>query len=161
MSTAPIIRPSRETIGERRFVHGYTVGGNSPTYRCWSAMLTRCTNPNFPGFQRYGAQGITVCERWRSFDAFLEDMGERPSPGHSIDRIDGARGYEPGNCRWADHREQCRNRKTTRAVIRSDGVRYRSIVEAAEAVGGNRHCIRDVCTGRQKTHLGYTWRYAE
>lgn len=156
-----IIRPSRETIGERRLNHGHTRGRSaSPTYLTWSAMLNRCTNPKQRSFAKYGARGITVCDRWRAFECFLADMGERPA-GMTIDRIDGSLGYEPGNCRWATPSQQSRNRKTTRPVLRSDGARFPSMIDAAEAIGGNRRCIRDVCTGRQKSHLGFGWRYAE
>jgi hypothetical protein len=74
-------------------------------------MMQRCGNPNDKSFSRYGARGIRVCERWRSFENFLADMGPRPSPTHSIDRIDNALGYEPGNCRWATAAEQNANRR--------------------------------------------------
>jgi hypothetical protein len=77
-------------------------------------MIERCTNPNHRGYPRYGGRGITVCERWKlSFSKFLEDMGRKPSPLHTIDRIDNDRGYGPGNCRWATGAEQNRNRCST------------------------------------------------
>lgn len=158
----PKKKPSRETIGERMLVHGHArMRKHTPTYRTWNMMLARCRNPNFPGFRYYGARGISVCERWLSFQNFLADMGERPSLDHSIDRIDSGRGYEPSNCRWATHKEQRRNQKRNRQVERSDGLRFRTMAEAAEATGGNRRCIRDVCTGRHKTHQGFTWRFVE
>jgi hypothetical protein len=84
-------------------------------YTTWASMKARCNNPNFPKYHLYGGRGIKVCDRWvNDFSAFLEDMGRRPPNKTSIDRIDGDKGYEPGNCRWADDFEQNRNRKFNR-----------------------------------------------
>jgi hypothetical protein len=79
-------------------------------------MRQRCENPKATKYPRYGAVGVSVCARWRdSFENFLADMGERP-PGRSLDRIDPAGNYEPGNCRWATPIEQRANRRPVPAV---------------------------------------------
>lgn len=86
--------------------HGKT---GTRTYTIWKRMKERCNNPNHQSYKKYGARGISVCEKWsNSFRSFLKDMGEAPA-GHSIDRIDTLRGYEPGNCRWATTFQQSRN----------------------------------------------------
>jgi hypothetical protein len=98
----------RELSAARRLRHGRT---DTAEHNTWIGMKGRCYNPANPKFYRYGGRGITVCERWRdNFENFAADMGPRPSPLHSIDRIDNDRGYEPGNCRWATQLEQQRNR---------------------------------------------------
>lgn len=89
-----------------RLTHGMY---GTATYRSWSDMHTRCSNPRFKDFAAYGGRGITVCERWRSFEDFYTDMGERPA-GTTLDRIDTNGNYEPGNCRWATQCQQQRNR---------------------------------------------------
>jgi hypothetical protein len=75
-------------------------------------MIGRCENSNVERYPSYGGRGIKVCERWRgSFKNFLADMGRKPTPKHSIDRIDVDGNYEPGNCRWATNSEQQRNKR--------------------------------------------------
>lgn len=121
--------------------HGHCSNGRSTrTYRIWGGMLTRCRDPNSPPFKWYGGRGITVCERWLSFDNFLTDMGEAP-PGLSIDRINVNEGYNPDNCRWATDIEQHRNRRDN-VFIEHNGVRA-TISEWAERTGLSRGTIRD------------------
>lgn len=92
--------------------HGNT---KHPLYSRWKALVERCSNPKSISFERYGARGIRVCDRWLSFETFLEDMGAGHRAGLSIERIDNSGNYEPANCRWATAAEQARN--TRRNVV--------------------------------------------
>jgi hypothetical protein len=82
----------------------------SPTYRSWIAMWVRCTSEKHPAYHRYGGRGIKVCDRWKSFENFLADMGERPH-GLTLDRAENDDGYQKSNCRWATRSEQSRNQR--------------------------------------------------
>lgn len=83
-------------------------------YKSWSGIIQRCTNAANPNYQWYGARGISICAEWLDFETFkaaIDALGARPSPQHSLDRIDNDGNYEPGNVRWADKTEQSRNRR--------------------------------------------------
>lgn len=89
--------------------------GKATEYLIWVGMVKRCTNPNTKTYHRYGGRGITVCQRWLdSYEAFLEDVGRRPSPHHSIERINNCGNYGPTNVRWATTLEQNNNRRSNR-----------------------------------------------
>lgn len=108
----------RERTGAAAKISSRTHGkSKTPSWRSWSAMRSRCYNPNATGYERYGGRGVTVCERWHIFENFLADMGERPSPNHSIDRIDVNGNYEPSNCRWATRIEQQNNKRNNLVVV--------------------------------------------
>lgn len=94
----------------------------TPEFFTWTDIQTRCHNKNATSYKDYGGRGIVVCARWReSFEAFLTDMGKRPTPKHSIDRLNNNGNYEPGNCRWATNFEQANNKRNTH-LLTIDGV---------------------------------------
>lgn len=109
----------RERASQANLRHGQSShpnGGNATKeYNTWMLMLRRCHKVGSQDYAQYGGRGITVCERWHTFDLFFSDMGAAPSPSHSIERLDNERGYEPGNCKWATPKEQRRNQR--RAVL--------------------------------------------
>lgn len=85
---------------------------HSSEYHAWGNMIQRCSNSNHPEYKNYGARGIMVCEEWRSsFERFFEDMGEKPSPKFSLDRINNEKGYFKENCRWTDASTQATNQR--------------------------------------------------
>jgi hypothetical protein len=97
---------------ESKFVHGMT---DTPTYITWACMIQRCANPKVISYKDYGAKGVTVCERWKTFTNFFADMGERPEE-KTLDRINPFGNYEQGNCRWATKKEQSNNTRGHAAI---------------------------------------------
>lgn len=90
-----------------KYVHGLSKHSLYPT---WLSMKNRCSNINNPRYKHYGGKGVVVCDRWKdSFKNFLDDMGEKPTLEHSLDRIDNNGNYEPKNCRWATYEQQNNN----------------------------------------------------
>ena len=99
----------KEVVRELHSTHGDTrpsVGKWAPEYVAWSGMIGRCTDLGPKNYPYYAGRGIMVCYRWHNYDNFLADMGRKPSPKHSLDRINNDGNYEPGNCRWATASEQ-------------------------------------------------------
>jgi hypothetical protein len=94
-------------------------GKRHPLYWTWKCMRQRCLNPHHRDYRLWGGRGITICARWDDFEAFAADMGPKPTPQHSLDRIDNdllVDSYSPTNCRWATKQEQVRNRRPRRGV---------------------------------------------
>ena len=126
----------------RRFTkHGQRATWNkNSVWRIWCNMIQRCCNPRNAAFANYGGRGISVCEAWMtSIESFVSDMGPRPSPKHSIERINNEGNYEPSNCRWATFHEQCRNKRTNR-ILTLDG-EYKVLVDWAASVGMSRSVL--------------------
>lgn len=130
-----------DQVAEALMTHGEAKKGRrSPEYSTWAAIIQRCEGVGAACFPDYGGRGITVCDRWReSYAAFLSDMGRRPSPANSIDRIDNDGNYEPGNCRWATKGEQARNKRSNR-FVRYMG-REMTLADAAETAGVPRKLV--------------------
>lgn len=105
--------------------HGYTRGKVVRSeYSTWQGMVSRCYNPNWINYAEYGGRGVAVCDRWRfgdstasAFECFIADMGDKPSPTHTLERIRNDEPYSPGNCTWASRTSQARNRRSNRPVI--------------------------------------------
>lgn len=131
------------SCGHARRTHG---GSHLLAYASWRAMWHRTMNPNSHAYPRYGGAGITLCVKWRSFEGFLEDMGER-LPGMSIERKNGNKGYNKRNCVWANRTTQSRNRRHLRKLT------YK----------GKSQCLTAWCeelnlpVGRVKSRLRYGW----
>jgi len=133
-------RDSIAAVGKRTRKHGAAID-KTPEYAAWASMKTRCFNPKAQQYANYGARGITVCAAWRdSFEAFIADMGARPSSKHSLDRIDNERGYEPENCRWATVHQQNNNQRHNR-LIEVDGV-VSTVAEAIARLGAHPATIK-------------------
>jgi len=97
---------------QRKTRHGDArKGAVTREYTCWQAMVKRCTKPKYAQYEDYGGRGITVCERWMKYENFLEDMGRKPTPKHSLDRSDNEGNYEPSNCTWSLPKEQRMNQR--------------------------------------------------
>ena len=126
----------------KKIRHGHS---RTEEYRIWTGMKQRCIIPKHK-HRNYQGRGISVCERWQIFPNFLADMGRRPSPQHSLDRIDSNRNYEPGNVRWATRIQQNRNMRTVRRLT-YNGLTL-SVPEWAERLGIN------IATLRVRLHRG-------
>jgi hypothetical protein len=141
-----------KTIAAQKLRHGHTKRSGSsrlisPEYLTWCNMRRRCYDPKTAHYRLYGGRGIGVCDSWReSFEAFYKDMGPRPTPGHSIERLDNDLGYEPDNCVWATAAQQISNRRPFGNLVTFNGI--------TSTLSGHarRHGLRpDLVKGRVKT----------
>ena len=99
---------------------------DSRVSKTWANMLTRCYNPAATRYESWGGRGVKVCGRWRnSFQNFLSDMGLKPTPRHTLDRIDNNGNYEPSNCKWSTYAEQRKNQRSARPQSESTKAKHR------------------------------------
>jgi hypothetical protein len=114
----------RDRAHETFFKHGHaSITGRSFEYAIWANVVQRTTNPNHRYWRYYGGRNppVPLCERWRTFENFLADMGPKPSSKHTLERIDNTKGYEPANCEWRTRKEQARNTRRNR-IVTIDGI---------------------------------------
>lgn len=126
----------RDTVAARNRSHGMS---KTAEYETWSGIIKRCDKTGRTDSHLYSDKGITVCDRWRSFENFIADMGPKPSSSHSIERNDSNKNYCPENCRWATATEQARN--TSRNHYLEFGGQTKCIAEWAEITGIRRSTI--------------------
>lgn len=126
-------------------------------YRAWIDIKTRCYKKNCKAFKYYGGRGIQVCESWlNSFDNFIKDMGSKPSPELSLDRIDNDGNYEPSNCRWATRKEQIFNRRTeTKEKVKLLCIKCGTEYFVRHGlIGESKHCGWKCRTGKERIKGG-------
>lgn len=116
--------------------HGYT---KRPEYRAWQSMMQRCYNEKQKSYRDYGARGISVSKHWHDFEKFILDMGDKPSPRHSIERIDNNKGYSKTNCKWALPSEQANNTRRNKHL--TIGTETKTISQWAVHLGVPRHKV--------------------
>lgn len=160
----------REQTSKASTTHGMS---NTVEYHIWAGIISRCRNPSNNAYPRYGGRGITVCDRWlNSFENFYADMGPRPTPEHSIDRVNNDGNYEPGNCRWATDIEQANNKRNN-IIVGESGLTLAQIAAGSSIGYKNLHqrlsrgmCLEDALStelreAKKYTHDGVTLTLSE
>jgi len=141
-------RGERKACGINHFWRAPKYGGLTQKYlseyKTWTSMWDRCTKRKVRNYKNYGGRGIKVCNRWKSFAAFMEDMGPKPTSDLMIERDDSNGNYEPTNCRWATNAEQQRNRRNS-VYVEYEGRRM-LLIDVVAKLG----LTRSVVIGRLK-----------
>lgn len=138
----------------------------SPEHHAWTAMKSRCNHKQHPEYHHYGGREITVCETWvESFENFFADMGEKPTPEHSLDRIDNNGNYQPDNCRWATNKEQQNNKRNNKwfYAISPIGRWFKARSQSLFAEKYGFYTSTHICnclSKRRKTYKGWKFYYA-
>ena len=152
--------------------HGHSrKGKRSSEYLAWCHMKERCQNPNDKGYHNYGGREIEVCERWQDFENFFEDMGEKPLPELTLERMDNDGNHEPFNCKWATWEKQADNRRPISCGIHKqfwfigfgpngEKIPSNNQHEFARRYGLNQSLISECLNGNRKTHGGWTFETA-
>ncbi len=128
----------REVLLARNLIHGRA---KIPEYTCWLSIKNRCCNKDSNDYHYYGGRGITMCARWLVFSNFYEDMGDKPSRRHTIERINNNKGYCPSNCVWATRKVQSRNKRNV-PLYEYNGQK-KSVAEWSEITGIHPETIRN------------------
>lgn len=145
-------RENRQKFGGHTATHNKH---GSKEWNAWQSVRRRCYDPGYANYDRYGAVGVQVADRWRnSFENFLADMGPAPSLAHSVDRINGKGNYEPGNCRWATAIEQANNRSSN-FLIHFQG-RTQTSTEWGRELGLSPEMLRRRITSGWDVELAFT-----
>ncbi len=139
---------SSELSTQRFVTHGMS---DTATYHSWSHMRSRCRNPDNLKYKNYGGRGIKICARWSKFANFIKDMGEKPGPQYSIDRIDNNGNYCKTNCRWATFQKQARNTRQNRIIKYGD--KKMCVAEWSD--------ITNICSGTIRSRLLRGWSIGE
>ena len=139
-------RETSAAMGRGGRTHGQTL---TPEYRAWRSAIARCHKPTDCNYRNYGARGIAVADEWRTdFQAFFDHIGPRPSKAYTLDRIDNAGNYAPGNVRWATYETQGNNKRTNH-IVNVDGVDM-TLAEAIRLKGQKSNVVR------QRLAFGWT-----
>ena len=129
----------------RRFIHGHNKARlshgmhESPEYKAWTEMRGRCTNPRNSRYKTYGKRGIAICAEWNSFTTFYRDLGPRPSPEHSLHRVNNDLGYNKDNCEWTTDDVQM-NATTRNTFVSFHGDRL-TVAQLAKRAGLKYHTL--------------------